>query len=78
MRLSANNLWIHFNMLDSQKWILDLYFEIIKTNSIFSAYHAEYFKYYTSPKFYPVQLTPVFSISVENSVDPERNQWIWI
>ena len=28
--------------------------------------------YYTSPKFYPVQLKPVFSISVENSVDPDK------
>ena len=52
-------------------------------NNIFSPYHAKYFMYYTSPKFYPVQLKSVFSISVENSVDPdmmasERNQLIRI
>ena len=39
--------------------------------------------YYTSTKLYPVQLKSVFSISVENSVDPdkmasERNQLIRI
>ena len=28
--------------------------------------------YYTSPKFYPVQLKPVLLISVENSVDPDK------
>ena len=27
----------------------------------------------TSPKFYPVPLKPVFSISVENIVDPGKN-----
>ena len=26
----------------------------------------------TSPKFYPVQLKSVFSISVENSEDPDK------
>ena len=28
--------------------------------------------YYTSPKLYPVQLKSVFSISGENSVDPDK------
>ena len=28
--------------------------------------------YYTSLKFYPVQLKPVFSLSVENSVAPDK------
>ena len=53
------------------KMNLRLKFEIILTiDSIFCAYHAEYF--ITSPKFYPVQLKSVFSISVENSVDPDK------
>ena len=60
--------------------------EILKhffLNCIFIRYNAQYFMYYTSPKFYPVQLKPVFSISVENSVDldkmvSERSQLIRI
>ena len=58
--------------------------DVIKSfDCIFSPYHAKYFMYYTSPKFYPVELKSVFSISVANSVDPnkmasERNQLIRI
>ena len=59
-------------MLEQPKMNLRLKFEKNKIISIFSPYHAEYFMHHTSPNFYPVPLKPVFSISVENIVDPDK------
>ena len=63
-----------------------IFTEILKIfltiNSISSPYHAKYFMYYTVtllPNLILFSLKSVFSISVENSVDPvasERNQLI--